>query len=491
MKNRGQTTVLFACMISILLIFTLTALEVGRIYCGKIKIRAVIHSAQSAIMADYNRELFDRYHLLFIDPTYGTGSDAVLEERFMDYLDVSLNGNDEGVNGVESALYDFAVEEIAVADKKTITDDHMKLLKKQIKEYEKSEGLMKKAVDLGKKYVDSSKDIKEAGEKTERNAVETQDESTESSGKSSKKKSKDPRKTLKKKLKLGILALVLPANSDISRERQDFSKSVSSNYSEIIKQEKDNSFSDVSNLVNVLEESSKEDVKSSLGVTDKLVFCTYVLDHFSYQGNSGDGVMKCETEYILKGKDNDYDNLEAVVSDIIWMRMPINFVCLMGDVKRQSETLTLATAICAATATLPMVQIVKYLLLGCWSYGESIYEVKMLMNGGKIPYIKTPMDWNTDLKTLEKIGDDSKNESGMDYRDFLCILLVMKEGKDMTYARMLDIMEKNIQEKYDNFSIINLCGEIMIQGKVSFNPLLAGGGSDETYSCTFEEIIAY
>ena len=95
MKNRGQTTVLFSCMISVLLIFTLTALEVGRIKCGKIKICAVIHSAQSAIMADYNRELFERYHLLFIDPTYGSGSDAVLEERLKNYIDASLNGNDD------------------------------------------------------------------------------------------------------------------------------------------------------------------------------------------------------------------------------------------------------------------------------------------------------------------------------------------------------------------------------------------------------------
>ena len=59
MKNKGQTTVFFSLMISVLLLFTLTALEVGRIYMSKVKVQAVVHSAQTSILADYNRELFE------------------------------------------------------------------------------------------------------------------------------------------------------------------------------------------------------------------------------------------------------------------------------------------------------------------------------------------------------------------------------------------------------------------------------------------------
>lgn len=504
MKNRGQTTVLFSLMISVLLIFTLTALEVGRIYCGKIKIRAVIHSAQSGIMADYNRELFERYHLLFMDPTYGSGSMAIMEEKFQDYVDTSLNGQES--EGFESRLYDFSVDEIAVIDKKTIVDDHMKLLKKQILEYEKEEGVIRKVVDLEKKFVDSSKEIGEAGEKTERNATpipentngtsgggtaDSSDSSSESAGNDEGQQADDPRDVLKKQLKLGLLALVLPAGTEVSREKHDFSKSVSSNYRDSISVERDNSFSDVSKLVGVLDESSKENTKASLGVTDKLMFCSYVLDHFSYQGKAGEGKMKCETEYILKGKDNDYDNLESVISNIIWMRMPVNYVCLLSDAARQSETLTLATAICTATGTMPMVEVVKYLLLGCWAYGESIYEVKQLMNGNKLPYMKTPAMWNTDLKTLSKTGEADKLDYGLDYEDFLCVFLAMKESKDMTYARMLDVIELNLHEDYENLSVVNLCGQVDIQGKVSFEPLLIDRGDNEVYEYSFDEIIEY
>jgi hypothetical protein len=140
---------------------------------------------------------------------------------------------------------------------------------------------------------------------------------------------------------------------------------------------------------------------------------------------------------------------------------------------------------------MPMVEVVKYLLLGCWSYGESVYEVRQLMHGNKLPFVKTPVDWNTDLKTLAKTGAEKKNDIGMDYQDYLCLFLVKKESKDMTYARMLDVIEMNLKRNDENLSVVNLCGEITVQGKITFNPLLSDRGDKEIYSYPFEEVIAY
>lgn len=510
MKNRGQTTVLFSCMISILIIFALTALEAGRIYCGKVKIRAVVHSAQSGIMADYNRELFERYHLLFIDPTYGTGSDAMAEERFKGYLEESLNGRDNS-----EKIYNFSVEEVALVNKTAITDEHMKDLKKQIVEYEKEEGAIKKVLELGKNMADTSGEIEKAGEKTERNAVElpsgdtseagegdgtgnggtagdtTGQGTTGDGGDDAGEEVEDPREVLKNNLKLGILALVMPEHAEVSKEEQDFSEAVSNTYKDKTEDTVDNEFTDVSKLVKQLKGSSLDNDNLLLKAESKAAFCAYVTDHFSYQGKSRGSVMKCEVEYILKGKNNDYDNLSAVVSDIIWMRMPVNYVCILQDAGKQSEALTLATAICSATGTMPMVEIVKYLLLGCWSYGESIYEVRQLMHGNKLPYVKTSANWNTDLKTLAKTGTDKSVETGMDYKDYLCVMLARKEGKDITYARMLDMIEKNLQRNNENLSVVNLCGSLTIEGKITMNPLLTDRGDEGVYEYGFEEMIEY
>lgn len=511
MKNKGQITVFMSCMISVLIILTLTALEVGRIYCGRMKIRAVIHSAQSCILADYNRELFERYHLLFADPTYGTGSYAMVEGKFQDYVEKSLNG-DASVG----KLFEFEVCEIALCGYKSIIDDHMKLLKKQIADYEKEEGAVKKVVEAGKNMVDSSKDVKEAAEKTSNGATEipmssgnnevseadnisnSEEDATakDSADNENKEEVEDPRKVLKDMLSKGVLALLLPTNIEVSNEEHDFSDSPSETYTENEKFKKDTDFTDVNNMLDILNNSAKEDSTVIMGIGQKAAFCAYVDDHFSYFGSDKGSVMKGEVEYIIKGKKSDYDNLEAVLSDIIWMRMPINYVCLLKDVEKQSEALTVATAICSSTGTLPMVEIVKYLLLGCWAYGESIYEVRLLMQGEKLPYVKTSMEWNTDLKSLTKTNNTVSSSVGMSYTDYLNIMLAQKESKDITYARLLDMIELNLRQKDENLSMVNMCGEFKIQGKIRQLPKLLKNNKNydnnsSVYDYYFQEKISY
>ncbi|MBR1597422.1 MAG: pilus assembly protein [Lachnospiraceae bacterium] len=497
MKNKGQTTVLFSLIISILLLFTLSALEVGRIYCGKMKLRAVLHSAHSSILADYNRELFERYHLLFMDPTYGTGSCAMVEEKFKNYLEASLNG-EESAEG----LYSFSVEEVALSSYSTITDNHMRLLKKQIMEYEKGAGAVNKLTELGRRAADTSRQIEKAGEHTERNATTLSENTEEAAGEGLEDASKeepseeppkveDPRDVLKNSLSLGLLTLLLPEGAQVSKEPQDFSHGPSKAYSVLADKEKDSDFQDVSKLVTILGDSAKEDQNTFTSLGEKAAFCVYVTDHFSHQGVYKDSVMHCEAEYILKGKDNDYDNLEAVLSDIIWMRMPVNYIYLLQDVEKQSEALTLATAICSATGTMPMVEIVKYLLLGCWSYGESIYEVRMLMHGEKLPFIKTAMDWNTDLKTLKTNNQAASATVGMDYDDYLKVMLARKESKDVTYGRMLDLIELNLKQGDEKLTVVNLCGAFSIQGMIRLEPLLVKDRDASVYEHYFQEDFAY
>ena len=441
------------------------------------------------------------YHLLFLDPTYGTGSNAMFEEKLKDYMETSLNGEDNG-----GRLYSFSVEDVSLSSYETITDNHMKLLKKQIMEYEKGAGAIDKLADIGKRVANTSKQIEKAGDKTERNATELPEESADSNTvqdnidedssengeeNSEHEEVEDPRDVLKNTLSLGLLSILLPEGTEVSKQPQDFSHAPSKDYSYITDKEKDSDFQDVSKLVSILGDSAKEDNNTFNSLGEKAAFCVYVTDHFSHQGVYKDSVMGCEIEYILKGKDNDYENLEAVLSDIIWMRMPVNYVYLLQDVEKQSEALTLATAICTATGTMPMVEIVKYLLLGCWSYGESLYEVRMLMNGEKLPFIKTAMDWNTDLKTLKTNNQAASATVGMNYDDFLGVMLARKESKDITYARMLDMIELNLKRNNNNLTVVNLCGAFSVQGMIKMNPMLIKGTDVTVYNYFFQEDYEY
>jgi hypothetical protein len=280
MKNRGQTTVFISFIIGVLLILTFTALEVVRIHCLRAKIRAVLHSTRTSIMADYNRDLFERYHLLFMDPTYGTGSDAMVEEKFSDYITSSLED--------DKAVYSCSVGEVALIRKKTITDDHMQLLKKQIAEYETKEGLAKKAIELPKNIIDNSKEVKDASDKTKRNATVLPEDENASEEENHFEKNEehvdDPRDVLKNNLSLGVLNLVLPEGSVVSKDAQDFSDSPSTKYKEELKEEKDASFSDVGKMTQALDDIAKDSDGKGNFATSKLAFSSYVLDHHFLSG---------------------------------------------------------------------------------------------------------------------------------------------------------------------------------------------------------------
>ena len=493
MNNRGQTTVMFSLIISVLMLFTFSALEVGRLHLSTVKIEACVHSMRSSIMADYNKELFERYHLLFMDPTYGTGSEAVIEEKMKDYLETSLNGE----NG--NSLYALEVEEVAVSDKETILSNNMRMLKKQIADYEKTAGVVNKVKELAKDLAGKESDVKGALQETEMNATELDiqsdsDEKTDNTVDSEEEATDevdDPRETLDNLLKTGILAYVAP-DKTYSKSTYKLNDLSSQGYHEEIQENGDDSFQDIDVLKNFLSASVEKDSVNAL--TKHTAFAGYVIDHFSNGYNSlANSVMKCEVEYILKGKDSDYENMEAVVTEMTWLRMPINYVYLLSDVGKESEALTLATGICLATGTEAFIEIVKYLLLACWAYGESLYEMNVLLSGGEIPYVKTYETWYTDLETLSSADMKEKVSVGLSYEDYLVILLAKKSGSSLNigYARILDVIEMNLRNSYSNFRITDCVGAMTIQGKVTVNPMFYNSGQREIYDYYFEEKLTY
>lgn len=480
MKNKGQTTIFFTMIICVIILFTLTAIEVGRIHMGKTKIRSVVHSTTSAIMADYNRELFETYQLLFIDPTYGTGSDAVAEEKVKDYLEESLNQG--------KSIYEFEVEEIYLAHQKGILSDDMKQVKEQIMDYQKTAGVISGAKQLAAKLTENATDVESAAEETDTNGVALNIPSKEEE--EQEKEVEDPREPLQSALQFGILDVVYPGNS-YSKETIEIEEAPSASYQQMKGQEKDCSFESIDFLKRLLFQSATEEEEMNL--IKNAAFADYVCTHFSNAVDRKENGITCEIEYILEGEQSDYSNVSAVVNNMIWMRMPINYAYLLTDTEKRSEALTLATGICVATHTEALIEIVKYLLLGCWAYGESICEMKTLLTGGEIEYIKTGQSWITDLEAPVTGTLSKKIENGLSYSDYLMILLASKTGRqeNICYARMLDVIQVNISQQYEHFLIRNCVGGMTIQGKIRMNSLLIEGKPKEVYDYYFEEEFSY
>jgi hypothetical protein len=125
--------------------------------------------------------------------------------------------------------------------------------------------------------------------------------------------------------------------------------------------------------------------------------------------------------------------------------------CLLTDEEKMAEvdsiavTLSLVPGITYGAA--------KYLLIGAWSYAETVVEIKSLFAGNSIEYIKTKDNWITDINNLgniEKESDDSyTGDDGIDYKDYLVLLLA--ENRENIYYRMGDVIEINMRENNSDF----------------------------------------
>jgi hypothetical protein len=93
--------------------------------------------------------------------------------------------------------------------------------------------------------------------------------------------------------------------------------------------------------------------------------------------------------------------------------------------------------------------IIKLAIVGLWSYMESVQDVKILFEGGCVPLIKSKSSWNTDLGSgldiIFQTGETSQNKEGMNYKQYLELLLLFADNEKITY-RSMDLIEMHIQK---------------------------------------------
>jgi hypothetical protein len=427
-------------MLSILLI-GLTALEVTRISMDRAKVAETTKGALENVKADYNTKLFEDYHLLLLDRTYSGLGEGQLEQNIDDYMDYALNG--------EAARDEYEVSETALTGYIGVLDNDCQVLKKEINEYMKIYSEAAAVENLADMIMGSDDASDSAADAVEEGQAEEASEDSDWDG-------DDPRDILNDSMSGGLLSLVVPNGNAPSKTAIDDTELPSKGVTTVEQDESINlDFDDVDMLEDNLGTSNNDCIT---GLQEECYGIAYALSCFDYFTCEKDynHTLKCEVEYLICGKDNDYDNLQSVVNRIVLHRLPFNYVYLLTDKKRLGEVEVIA----AVLALIPGVSYaaVKYLLIGCWAYAETIVEVKSLLAGNNIPYIKTSDTWLTDLNNLGNIGNiealDYKGADSIGYKGFLMIFLAEK-SQDM-YYRMCDVIQINMRSYDENFLMKNM-----------------------------------
>lgn len=436
MDNRGQITIFLSLLLIVMLLLGCTAIEIANICMNKSKVCQAVHGAVENLKAGYNRELFDRYHLLLLDKTNGGMGEASLEETINEYLAYTLEGEKLVIN-------DIRLSEVA-----GVLDNDCEELKNQISEY--MELYWKK--EAGENLVNY---VLQEKRSTENIHAEIATGKSEESSKSSDWSGDDPREVIREGTKEGVLNLVLPEGRKLSKTDIDTSELPSHGKTNF--REPDMEYLDFSDVEKLQETFKDEKTGNRNKLQENIYGVSYVLqcfDYFTCEREYGN-LLECEAEYIICGKSNDYDNMQAVVNRLILHRLPVNMVSLLGDSSRLAEIESVAAVLSLAPGI--TYGAAKYLLIAAYSYAETIVEIKALLSGKHIPLIKNGDNWLTDITNpggfAEISAKDYRGADSIDYKGFLMVLLG-ENVKDM-YYRIGDVITINLRESDTVFSLEN------------------------------------
>ena len=109
---------------------------------------------------------------------------------------------------------------------------------------------------------------------------------------------------------------------------------------------------------------------------------------------------------------------------------------------------------------------------------ESILDVRCLLSGGKIPLVKQITDWKSDVslggEVLKEKKEQAQNqEQGLDYREYLQVLLLLVP-EDILVLRAMDVIEHNIRQENPFFRMNHQIHGMQIEGLYRAQPLFLG-----------------
>lgn len=209
--------------------------------------------------------------------------------------------------------------------------------------------------------------------------------------------------------------------------------------------------------VRVLNEGSGgfSDSDGEGGYAEKVCFVAYLFEHFSDASEERNlNALSYELEYILCGKSVDSENLEAALQKILKIRWAVNYAYLLTDTTKKAEAEAMALTLCSLLTVPGVTEVVKQAILLAWAYGESIVDLRVLMEQDKVPLLKTSATWQLQLANLAKLGTSEEisgarsSETGLDYSDYLKGLLLL-ESRESLSMRSLDLIESNLSVQMD------------------------------------------
>lgn len=488
MRVKGSITIFLSLALLFVIALIGSLLESARVtVAGEIALDNS-YLAEQNILAEYQRELWNDYHVFFVDASLLNGEEGAvkLANSYMDKMMPGGKGDYLGTtasftslnfkeNMTENDCYFFAKQAAAYmkygaaagVGKKLINnanliktaEDGTDTLRKGLKIKVEAE---KKLIELErekKKLEEKANDIKKGAENIKEiigTEVHAQSKSgllgieeakrSESSNQIHTKMVEKP-KAMAKKIEVQKSEVQDDTPKYTEKEVADAKKKYKESQKNLDEATGDGSArGTLSFFISGDKKVSKRKISSTTwndvktekeGKTDlveKGLLILYAKAHFknflsNVKEDDKKEALRYGLEYLIAGKESDEANLSSVANRIFGLRTIVWYGYFLTRKDKMAEAEAIAAAIASVLALPAAIEIIKYGIVMGWSMDEARKEVKSLLKGDDIPLLP------------------GKSEGvKLKYQSFLDSFLVIASGK--LPVRMVKLIEQNIKLRY-------------------------------------------
>ena len=442
-EQNGYLTVFLSLILTILLSLTITLIKGAYESTMRLYIECAVDTGMNNILAEYHRKLLEQYDLFFIDTSYGTNYASIenTQNQLKQYISGNLNTEDLTTDILYRDFLALRLDDAQITEMSAACDEGGRVYRNQAISYAKEKyGIgyiqeIKRLVETVEAYALDSTDVNAAWDAIQQTIEEIDGSQVEiAENRYITIEVDNPVEHIYELKNSFILGMVMKDTSSLS------TKTI----------QKENLLSYRIARGNITKGTGCHPQRAKTEtITDEFFFQEYLMDKFGcYTEEKENNCLDYEIEYILVGKDKDIENLEGVVIRLLALREASNILHLMGDDNKRTPVRLLAKAIALLCKCEQIALPIEYTILFAWSYIESLYDVSTLLDGGKIPLMKTNADWHYGYENLLSFTSfmpgGQQGKEGLSYTDYLRIFLALNGKKENT-EKSMDLIEQNIR----------------------------------------------
>lgn len=440
-RIKGYLTVYLSLSIMVILSLILALFQGARIGAVKMKAECVADISMNSVLAEYSRAMYEQYGLLMVDTSYGGSSPSIVntQEHLRNYAQKNFDRTLPGRITNAQTITSMYVRDASITGTSFAMDNKGAVLNRQILAYMSADTLgsaMKKITDnvdsLQKADLDTT-DV-EAMARANQEQIDAVELPTiiNEEGKEEQLSIGNPADAVNSQRGIGALNLAFKNKSRISGAVTDVFRLPSHRS---------------------LNHGTGLDDNEKISFNERLLLEQYYYEKCSRYGAELDkSLLKYQLEYLIYGEGSDRKNLEKMAENLLFWREASNMLYLFTCQPKVSEAEALAAALSIIAFVPELKDLIKYSILFAWTFAETISDLNILFEGGRVPLFKSDETWKLSLMSMLTFrshlnGGDCGE--GLYYEDYVRMRLFMADTAVKT-MRMADVIEMDVRRTVGN-----------------------------------------